>query len=231
MLDYLHRQDPPIIHRDVKPSNLIKQPDGNYSLVDFGGAQVMVPSDVGGSTIIGTTGYMPPEQLTGRACPQSDLYGLGATLVHLVTHISPSDLPTRRLKLDWRDRANLTRPMSDFIDRLIEPVVEDRFGSAREAQQEVEMFLGGSAELIKYSTSASGRSAADVARRKERFFAERRTSSSGGRGSSRAFVVGSALVFAGTLVFAFSQIPLLGLVLAAFGASTLLWVVIRGGLR
>ncbi len=147
ILDYLHTQVPPIIHRDVKPSNLIKTSDGLYTLVDFGGAQVVVASDVGGSTIIGTTGYMPPEQLTGRACPQSDLYALGATMVHLVTHIAPSDLPTSRLKLAWKDRASLAPPLLGFIDRLIEPVVEDRFLSAKDAIRELRMVAQGPTAL------------------------------------------------------------------------------------
>lgn len=130
VLDYLHSTSPPIIHRDIKPSNIIRRLDGRHALVDFGGVQVVLPDDVGGSTVVGTSGYMPPEQLTGHAVPQSDLYGLGTTLVHLVTSVQPSHLPRARLKLDWRDRATISGRWADFVDRLIEPVVEDRFEAA-----------------------------------------------------------------------------------------------------
>src|SRR5690606_36383018 len=89
------------------------------------------PDDTGGSTVVGTTGYMPAEQLSGRARPESDLYALGATLVHLLTHVHPSKLPQKRLKLQWRDRAqNVPPPLADFIDKLLEPAVEDRYQTA-----------------------------------------------------------------------------------------------------
>lgn len=133
VLEYLHSLNPPVVHRDVKPANIIRGRDGLYFLVDFGGVQLVLPDELGGSTVIGTTGYMPPEQLTGRACPPSDLFALGATLIHLVTHCHPSRLPQERLKLKWRDRAGTAAPLGDFIDRLVAPAVEDRPSSAREA--------------------------------------------------------------------------------------------------
>ena len=133
-LQYLHGMNPPIVHRDIKPSNIIKTGAG-YSLVDFGAVQLVAASESGGSTVVGTSGYMPPEQFSGRAQPASDLYALGATMVHLLTHVHPSKLPQQRLKLIWRDRATTaTSPLLAFVDRLIEPVIEDRFESAAEAR-------------------------------------------------------------------------------------------------
>jgi hypothetical protein len=76
---------------------------------------------------------MPPEQFSGNAGPASDLYALGASMVHLLTHVHPSKLPRERLKLRWRDRAGVSTPLGDFIDRLLEPVVEDRIITAEEA--------------------------------------------------------------------------------------------------
>jgi serine/threonine protein kinase len=133
VLRYLHEMSPPIVHRDIKPSNIIRRPDGSHALVDFGGVQLVMPDDVGGSTVVGTSGYMPAEQLTGRAVPASDLYGLGTTLVHLLTRVHPSDLPQERLKLVWKDRTSVAPAWSAFVDRLIAPVVEDRFPSAGDA--------------------------------------------------------------------------------------------------
>src|SRR5690554_4712857 len=75
ILSYLHAQNPPVIHRDVKPANIILGEDGRLHLVDFGAVGRFL-SPRGGSTIIGSAGYVPVEQLAGRACPASDLYAL-----------------------------------------------------------------------------------------------------------------------------------------------------------
>lgn len=97
ILSYLHGFSPPIVHRDLKPSNLIW--DGtNIALVDFGGVlDVLNPQ--GGSTVIGTYGYMAPEQFAGKAGPGSDLYSVGATLIHLLTGQLPSEL--LNAQLEW----------------------------------------------------------------------------------------------------------------------------------
>jgi eukaryotic-like serine/threonine-protein kinase len=86
ILDYLHSQQPPVIHRDIKPSNLLLgDRSGNHVgqvyLVDFGSVQTLVAQEGGTITVVGTYGYMPPEQYGGRAMPASDLYSLGATLI------------------------------------------------------------------------------------------------------------------------------------------------------
>ena len=147
-LDVLHNMNPPIVHRDVKPSNIIRTGKG-YSLVDFGAVQLVAQSEGGGSTVVGTSGYMPPEQFAGRAVPGSDLYGLGATMVHMLTHIHPYKLPQHRLKLSWRNAApTATAPLGAYVDKLIHPVVEDRFESAREARAALDS-LGGAMVLDK----------------------------------------------------------------------------------
>lgn len=105
---------------------------GNISVVDFGSVRDRIHTTVGGgSSMVGTFGYMAPEQLSGQAEPTTDLYGLAATLVFLITGHSPSDLPTKRLKVEFRGHANVSAPFAAWLDRMLEPAPEDRFPSAR----------------------------------------------------------------------------------------------------
>jgi len=104
ILSYLHSQQPPVIHRDIKPSNiLLGERSGNFVgqvyLVDFGSVQTLAATEGGTITVVGTYGYMPPEQFGGRAVPASDLYSLGATLIYLTTGKHPAELPQINLKL------------------------------------------------------------------------------------------------------------------------------------
>lgn len=129
----LHQLKPPILHRDIKPSNLILGKDDQIYLIDFGAVQDRAPVEGGTFTVVGTYGYTPIEQFGGRAVPASDLYALGATLIHLLTGTAPADLPQRYLKVQWRDRVNLTPAFADWIDQLAHPDVEQRFQTAAEA--------------------------------------------------------------------------------------------------
>jgi len=99
ILDYLHTRSPSVIHRDIKPSNIVRAPDGRCALVDFGGV-LDAARDRGGSTIVGTFGYMAPEQLHGQVTPATDLYALGATIVALAGGIEPEDVPRKGLQMD-----------------------------------------------------------------------------------------------------------------------------------
>lgn len=134
VLAFLQRQTPPVIHRDIKPSNLIRRPDGGISLIDFGAVQALrrEGNDVG-STIVGTPGFVAPEQMMGRAVPASDLYGLGATLVQLLTGCSPSELPSNGLRIDYLRDANVSVPFGRFVQRLLAPSLDERFRDAAQA--------------------------------------------------------------------------------------------------
>ena len=100
ILDQLATHSPPVIHRDIKPSNIMLTPKNEVFLVDFG-ASVRNTYRMGGSTFAGTAGYMAPEQAMGEASPASDIYGLGATMVHLVCNTAPYDMNQNALKIDF----------------------------------------------------------------------------------------------------------------------------------
>jgi len=99
ILDYLATRTPPVVHRDIKPSNIMRGPDGRCSLVDFGGV-LDAAREQGGSTVVGTCGYIAPEQLHGQATPATDIYALGATIVSLAGGIEPEDVPRKGLAMD-----------------------------------------------------------------------------------------------------------------------------------
>jgi tRNA A-37 threonylcarbamoyl transferase component Bud32 len=98
-LDYLHSRAPPVIHRDIKPGNVIRRPDGSFALVDFGSVRDSLKPE-GGSTVVGTFGYMAPEQFQSRAMPTSDVYAAGATALAMLTAREPEELPHRGLGID-----------------------------------------------------------------------------------------------------------------------------------
>ena len=91
VLMYLHSFRPPIIYRDMKPGNVILTPTGRAVLIDFGIARIFTPQ--GKATLIGTPGFAPPEQYTGKVDERSDLYGLAATLHYLLTGRDPEKHP------------------------------------------------------------------------------------------------------------------------------------------
>lgn len=133
-LVYLQQLTPPVIHRDIKPQNLIRRQDGRVFLVDFGAVQDVYHNTLtGGSTVVGTYGYMAPEQFRGQAVLATDLYALGVTLLYLLTRKDPTDLPQRKLKIDFRPHVRVAKQFTNWLERMIEPVAEDRFSSAEEA--------------------------------------------------------------------------------------------------
>ncbi|MGH7298056.1 MAG: serine/threonine-protein kinase, partial [Polyangiaceae bacterium] len=100
-LTYLHGRGSPVFHRDIKPGNVVRRPDGSYVFVDFGAVSEHLFRR-GSSTIVGTMGYMAPEQLQGRALAASDVYAVGATALAALTGVEPETLAHKGLKVDVR---------------------------------------------------------------------------------------------------------------------------------
>ncbi len=132
LLIVLHGSSPVVLHRDIKPSNLLLDESGVLSLIDFGVVQYARDAK---TLAMGTTGYMAPEQLMGRAVRQSDLFSLGVCLIRLATRKKPEDFQLRVSRLHWRDSASLSEQFSNWIDRIIDPESEDRFENAQEARE------------------------------------------------------------------------------------------------
>jgi serine/threonine protein kinase len=137
ILLYLHGRQPPIVHRDIKPSNILLA-NRQAHLVDFGSVKRATGVDTSAFTVVGTYGYMPPEQFSGRAVPASDLYSLGATLATLLTGTHPSSLPRQGAKLDLKQIPNLSLEFGDWLAWLLEPNLEHRAKSATDGLQALE---------------------------------------------------------------------------------------------
>lgn len=153
ILEYLHELKPAIIHRDIKPQNIVCRPDGRVFLVDFGAVQDVYRNTMSaGNTFVGTLNYMPLEQLRGQTSCGSDLYSLGVTLLFLLTHRDPSELPQLRMKINFREKIQVSSKFAAWLDRMLEPAVEDRFQSASEALKAL-----GSGVGLKYKKPAGSK--------------------------------------------------------------------------
>ena len=130
VLDYLHSQNPPIIYRDLKPSNLIIDADGKMMLIDFGIARLFTPKVK--ATMVGTQGYAPPEQYRGESEPRSDLYSLGATLHHLLTGKDPQYEAPFHFEAIRKLNPKVPVSLEKIVDKALRLIPADRFQSAKE---------------------------------------------------------------------------------------------------
>ncbi|HEY9842168.1 MAG: serine/threonine protein kinase [Candidatus Sericytochromatia bacterium] len=174
ILVYLQSLSPPVVHRDIKPSNLLLD-GGKVFLVDFGAVQAAGAS--GGSTVVGTFGYMAPEQFSGRAIPASDLYSLGATVVHLLAGMSPADMSFDDMRLRFRPHLGCSEALAAWLERLLEPAAEKRLQSAAAALAALEAIASGETlaaqdTALSLATSGPPGTRVSVDRKKERLFIE-----------------------------------------------------------
>ena len=145
-LNYLHSMDPPIIYRDMKPSNIMLKPDGKVKLIDFGTAKEFDVESIADTTALGTRGYAAPEQFGDargrgiyRTDARTDIYSLGATLYHIVTGKNPSEPPYVIKKIrDWNP--NLSNGLEKIIDKCTKPNPEERYQNCSELIYDLEHY-------------------------------------------------------------------------------------------
>jgi len=146
-LNYLHRQDPPIVHRDIKPGNIIVLAEGNQTmLVDFGTAKEYNSEATTSVVRQVTTGYAAPEQYMGGTTPRTDIYGLGATLYTLLSGQTPPDALVRATRSQGGDplqSANLNVPavpkaIVQIMQRAMSLSSDDRFETVEEFWQQLQ---------------------------------------------------------------------------------------------
>ena len=130
VLWYLHRQNPPIIYRDLKPSNLMLRRDGQVVLIDFGTAREYVPGEKReDTTCLGTRGYAAPEQYGGKGQTdeRTDIYCFGVTLYHLLTGKSPEEPPYHLYPVRYW-RKELSPGLEEMILTCVHQNPEERYG-------------------------------------------------------------------------------------------------------
>lgn len=125
ILKHLHEQDPPIIHRDLTPDNLVLRSDGQVVLIDFGAANEFIGNATG--TFVGKQSFIAPEQFRGKASIQSDIYAFGCTLYFALTAQEPEALSTsepREIKED------ISEELNEFVVSCTQMEPRDRFATA-----------------------------------------------------------------------------------------------------
>jgi hypothetical protein len=132
IVEYLHALTPPVVHRDLTPDNFIMQPHGAVKLVDFNVARQFVGETK--AVVVGKQAYMPPEQLRGTACVQSDIYSVGCTVHFLLTGVDPQALSVSNPLL-------INPEVSAALDRIVQKAtaqsLSQRYASVSELKSDL----------------------------------------------------------------------------------------------
>lgn len=133
VLDYLHTQNPPIIYRDMKPANIMLQPNGNIKLIDFGIAREYKEHNIADTISLGTKGYAAPEQFGGKGQTdrRTDIYCLGVTIYHLVTGKNPCEPPYEIYPIRYW-KPELSAGLEAIILKCTQINPEERYDSCAE---------------------------------------------------------------------------------------------------
>jgi len=132
VLAYLHKQEPPIVHRDISPENIIVSEGNKLVLIDFGAANEFIGKATG--TLVGKQSYISPEQIRGKACPQSDIYSLGAAMFFAATANDPEPLSCSNLIAAGAD---ISTQLDQLISACTKLDLAQRIKSAEDLQREL----------------------------------------------------------------------------------------------
>ena len=156
-LDFVHQQQ--VIHRDIKPSNLIRRDrDRKIVLIDFGAVKEVSTQSINqsfinqsfsqsfnqsgntSSLVIGSPGYMPNEQYSGKTIFASDIYAIGIIAIQALTGLSPNQIPEDLLTSEfcWRDRVEVTPTLADVIDKMVRFDFRQRYQSIDELLEAIQ---------------------------------------------------------------------------------------------
>ncbi len=144
ILKFLHEQEPPIIHRDLTPDNLVLNSSGEVILIDFGVSNQFVGTATG--TIVGKQAYIPAEQLRGKSVPASDIYALGGTIHYLLTGLEPVPLAVSHPR---KTNQAISTEFDEIIAKCSAYEPQDRFHSASELLEAMTLLLPESIKLEK----------------------------------------------------------------------------------
>jgi tRNA A-37 threonylcarbamoyl transferase component Bud32 len=156
VLEYLERHQPPVVHNDIKPGNIIVDKNsGRAVLVDFGTArtrylQTRGQPQQGKASVYGTVGYAAPELYQGHSEPRSDVYSLAATVYHLVTDDDPRDHPFQYPHLE-----TLPSHLANILRTALAHEVPERL-TATQFREQLERFLGGQSSSLAALTFPDG---------------------------------------------------------------------------
>lgn len=141
VLDYLHTRNPPIIYRDMKPANVMLQPNGNIKVIDFGIAREYKEQNLADTVSLGTRGYAAPEQFGGKGQTdaRTDVYCLGVTLYHLLTGQNPCEPPYEIYPIRYWN-PQLSGGLESIILRCTQLNPEDRYQSCAEVLYALEHY-------------------------------------------------------------------------------------------
>ena len=150
VLCYLHTRKPPIIYRDMKPSNVMLKYDGSVVLIDFGTAREYKERASGDTACLGTQGYAAPEQFggQGQTDARTDIYCLGATMYHLLTGHNPSEPPYEMYPITYWD-ASLSSGLEGIILKCTQKNPEDRYQTAEELMYALQNYRDLDAPMIR----------------------------------------------------------------------------------
>ncbi len=136
ILECLHSNIPPVIHRDINPGNFIKRDrDNKIILLDFGIATIFEHGHA--ETLIGTPGYIAPELYEGHIDIRSDIFSLGVTLYELLTCIDPCERIPFEFELLRSVKPCISEKMEEIIQKSLNKDIDKRFNSVTEMKEEL----------------------------------------------------------------------------------------------